>query len=114
MDQDILDKLEWDQNNLIAEHSYAGIAVYNAKSNIDGHLIVVPLDDKNVNLAMNKAFRIAKEKVESGNWIAFNIAMSHGEAAGQTIDWPHIHIIPRIKGDANPLCKLFRIRKTKK
>ena len=36
-------------------------------------------------------------------WEAFNIGINNGEAAGQTVMWPHVHMIPRRKGDTpNP------------
>jgi diadenosine tetraphosphate (Ap4A) HIT family hydrolase len=31
----------------------------------------------------------------------FNIGINDGEAAGQTVDHAHIHIIPRYTGDVN-------------
>ena len=33
----------------------------------------------------------------------FNIGMNMGVPAGQTIMWPHIHFIPRHKGDSKPI-----------
>ena len=30
----------------------------------------------------------------------FNIVQNIGKAAGQTIMWPHVHLIPRHKGDS--------------
>ena len=33
----------------------------------------------------------------------FNIGMNMGVPAGQTIMWPHIHFIPRYKGDSKPI-----------
>ena len=32
----------------------------------------------------------------------FNVGQNIGEAAGQSIFWPHIHFIPRHKGDCDP------------
>ena len=67
----------------------------------EGHLLFVPkyntigvLTD-----AFEDAVRYGKKMVELGQWDGFNIGMNYGEAAGQTIDWPHIHLIPRRKGD---------------
>jgi len=44
--------------------------------------------------------------LQYGNWLvlngtcdAFNIGMNCGEAAGQTVMYPHIHVIPRRFGD---------------
>ena len=34
---------------------------------------------------------------------AFNVGINNGEAAGQSVMWPHVHLIPRKKGDTpNP------------
>ena len=67
----------------------------------EGHLLFVPryntigvLSD-----AFEDAMRYGKKMVEMGQWDGFNIGMNYGEAAGQTVDWPHIHLIPRRKGD---------------
>ena len=67
----------------------------------NGHLLFVPkyntigvLTD-----AFEDAVRYGKKMVELGQWDGFNIGMNYGEAAGQTVDWPHIHLIPRRKGD---------------
>ena len=30
---------------------------------------------------------------------AFTIGQNCGESAGQTVDYPHVHLIPRRKGD---------------
>jgi diadenosine tetraphosphate (Ap4A) HIT family hydrolase len=37
--------------------------------------------------------------IDRGDCDAFNIGMNMGEAAGQTIMYPHVHLIPRRKGD---------------
>lgn len=71
-----------------------------------GHLLFVPkyntfgvLTD-----AFEDAARYGKKMVESGQWDGFNIGLNYGEAAGQTVEWPHIHLIPRRKGDvADPV-----------
>jgi diadenosine tetraphosphate (Ap4A) HIT family hydrolase len=34
-------------------------------------------------------------------WTAFNIGINNGVEAGQSVMWPHVHMIPRRKGD-NP------------
>jgi diadenosine tetraphosphate (Ap4A) HIT family hydrolase len=37
--------------------------------------------------------------VETGQCQAFNIGINIGEAAGQTVMYPHVHLIPRRQGD---------------
>jgi diadenosine tetraphosphate (Ap4A) HIT family hydrolase len=38
-------------------------------------------------------------RVKAGEWDGFNIGINWGEAAGQTVPYPHVHLIPRRKGD---------------
>ena len=37
--------------------------------------------------------------MQSGYCDAFNLGQNVGEVAGQTVMWPHVHLIPRRKGD---------------
>jgi diadenosine tetraphosphate (Ap4A) HIT family hydrolase len=66
-----------------------------------GHLLFVPQHNAVGILtnAFDDAFRYGQDKVDSGEWDGFNIGMNYGSAAGQTVNWPHIHLIPRRKGD---------------
>jgi diadenosine tetraphosphate (Ap4A) HIT family hydrolase len=36
---------------------------------------------------------------QEGKWDGFNIGQNCGEAAGQTVMYPHVHMIPRRVGD---------------
>jgi diadenosine tetraphosphate (Ap4A) HIT family hydrolase len=49
--------------------------------------------------AFEDAVRYGKLQVEQGLWDGFNIGMNYGHAAGQTVEWPHFHLIPRRAGD---------------
>ena len=67
----------------------------------DGHLLYIPkyntiavTED-----AIGDALRYGIKMVALGQWDGFNIGMNIGEAAGQTVSWPHIHLIPRRNGD---------------
>ena len=98
--QKILDRFTWDQKQLVTEYSMGGIAVYLEEFPVtEGHMLFVPLESTNINLAMNKALMVGREKVTAKEWDAFNLGMNHGEAAGQTVNWPHVHLIPRMRGD---------------
>jgi diadenosine tetraphosphate (Ap4A) HIT family hydrolase len=66
-----------------------------------GHLLFVPnyntpevLQD-----AFYDAYQAGLELVKSGKADGFNIGLNFGEAAGQTVMYPHIHLIPRYVGD---------------
>jgi diadenosine tetraphosphate (Ap4A) HIT family hydrolase len=66
-----------------------------------GHLLYVPkyntlgvLSD-----AFEDAVRWGQNLVDQGSCDGFNIGLNYGTAAGQTVAWPHIHLIPRRTGD---------------
>ena len=67
----------------------------------EGHLLFVPqyAADGVIEDCFADALKVGKKKVESGEWDGFNIGLNWGEAAGQTVMYPHIHLIPRRKGD---------------
>ena len=67
----------------------------------EGHLLFVPqyAADGVIEDCFADALRIGKKKVEAGEWDGFNIGLNWGKAAGQTVMYPHIHLIPRRKGD---------------
>jgi diadenosine tetraphosphate (Ap4A) HIT family hydrolase len=78
------------------------VIVYKDKYPVtDGHLLFVPV--YNTLGVLKDAFEDAiiegKRMVEAGECDGFNIGINQGEAAGQTIKWPHIHLIPRRKDD---------------
>jgi diadenosine tetraphosphate (Ap4A) HIT family hydrolase len=49
--------------------------------------------------AFEDAVKEGKRLMEYGNCDGFNIGINYGAAAGQTVNWPHIHLIPRRNGD---------------
>lgn len=66
-----------------------------------GHLLFVPKYNS-VNIlidAVEDAVRWGQDCVDSGEWDGFNIGINYGTAAGQTVAWPHVHLIPRRNGD---------------
>jgi hypothetical protein len=66
-----------------------------------GHLLFVPKYNSMelLNDAFEDAVREGKRMVAAGEWDGFNVGLNQGETAGQTVGWPHIHLIPRRKGD---------------
>lgn len=74
-----------------------------------GHALVCPRrhlgEVKDLSADEWAALRSAAEKVKAGlrkttGATGFNLAWNEGEAAGQTIDHLHLHIVPRQAGDA--------------
>jgi diadenosine tetraphosphate (Ap4A) HIT family hydrolase len=45
------------------------------------------------------AYKTGMEMMSSGACDGFNIGMNMGNAAGQTVMYPHVHLIPRYTGD---------------
>ena len=71
-----------------------------------GHLLFVPqfnTDDVILD-CIETAMREGRRMVRDGECDAFNIGINCGEAAGQTVMYPHVHLIPRRHGDcADPV-----------
>lgn len=72
----------------------------------DGHLLFVP--KYNTPTVITDAFESAmlegKHMREDGRCDGFNVGINMGTAAGQTVMYPHIHLIPRRVGDvADPV-----------
>lgn len=67
----------------------------------EGHLLFVPkYNTVHVLMdAMEDAVRYGLQKVETKEWDGFNLGINIGQAAGQTVGWPHVHLIPRRQGD---------------
>jgi diadenosine tetraphosphate (Ap4A) HIT family hydrolase len=71
-----------------------------------GHLLFVPMYNNGnmIKDCFSSAYYHGQKMVEEGKWEAFNIGFNCGAAAGQTVMYPHIHLIPRKSGDcADPI-----------
>lgn len=67
----------------------------------EGHLLFVP--KYNTVAVLMDCFEAAVQdgikRVQVGDWDGFNVGFNYGPAAGQTVEWPHVHLIPRRNGD---------------
>ena len=67
-----------------------------------GHLLFVPKKVER-RLDITRCFELAYEWGVQGvmdyRWEGFNVGINNGEVAGQSVMWPHVHLIPRRKGD---------------
>ena len=67
----------------------------------EGHLLFVP--NYNTIEVINEAFYSAQlageDMIKLGKCEAYNIGINQGSAAGQTVMYPHVHLIPRRTGD---------------
>ena len=71
-----------------------------------GHLLFVPNynTDAVITDCFESAMRHGRKMVDAGECTAFNIGINMGYDAGQTVMYPHVHLIPRRSGDtANPV-----------
>ena len=71
-----------------------------------GHLLFVPQYNTDVVISdcFETAMREGRRRVDAGECDAFNLGINMGAAAGQTVMYPHVHLIPRRHGDcADPV-----------
>lgn len=67
----------------------------------EGHILFVPKvhDWEHLAKCYKAAYAWGYDWVQKGYCDAYNIGQNVGEAAGQTVMWPHVHLIPRRNGD---------------
>jgi len=99
-----LNDLPWDRENIIMQ--FTTYVLFKGKYPVtEGHMLFVPRS-RNFDFILDcysEAYKRGILGIDEKEWDSFNIGMNFGEEAGQTIDWPHIHLIPRRKGDTeNP------------
>ena len=66
-----------------------------------GHLLFVPERDAvgNITEAFRLALLMGHAMINRGECDGFNIGINCGTSAGQTVMYPHVHLIPRRAGD---------------
>jgi len=70
----------------------------------EGHLLFVPkkvTQQLDITRCFELAYKWGVKGVCEYKWVAFNVGINNGVEAGQSVMWPHVHLIPRRKGD-NP------------
>ncbi len=78
------------------------IVVYKDKYPVTkGHLLFVPQynTDEVIIDCIELAMLQGRQQVAQGHCEGFNIGINMGESAGQTVTYPHVHLIPRRVGD---------------
>lgn len=71
----------------------------------EGHLLFVPTYENAecLDACYRGAYKWGYDGIELDRWNGFNIGQNVGVAAGQTVMYPHVHMIPRRHGDCeNP------------
>ena len=90
----------WDL--VVDELSTEHVAVFQDRYPVtQGHLLFVPRNntDEGIVVCMGSALIAGRQMVMRGECNAFNVGLNMGEAAGQTVMYPHVHLIPRRTGD---------------
>jgi diadenosine tetraphosphate (Ap4A) HIT family hydrolase len=66
-----------------------------------GHLLFVPQYNTDTVIldCFDSAMRYGRHLVNSKQCDSFNIGINMGRSAGQTVMYPHVHLIPRRSGD---------------
>ena len=95
----------WDQ---VVEHlTDFHVAVFEDSYPVTrGHLLFVPQYNTDTVIVdcFESAIRYGNQLVKNGECDAFNVGINMGQAAGQTVMYPHVHLIPRRHGDcADPI-----------
>lgn len=95
----------WDDR--VEELSDFHVAVFRDRYPVTpGHLLFVPCynTDAVIMDCFNSAMLYGRRMVADGKCAAFNIGINMGREAGQTVMYPHVHLIPRRAGDcADPV-----------
>lgn len=83
------------------------VAVYRDRYPVTlGHLLFVPKYNTPgvIREAFDSAYTEGQRMMRQGECDGFNIGLNIGDVAGQTVMYPHVHLIPRRVGDcANPI-----------
>ena len=90
----------WDQ--LVKTLSDFHVAVFQDRYPVTpGHLLFVPTYNTLtvINDAFESALRHGESMVNRGECTGYNIGFNSGSSAGQTVMYPHVHLIPRRHGD---------------
>ncbi len=95
----------WPRKNMIYEDE--NVIVYKDGFPVtEGHLLFVPKKKErrmDITICFEYAWEWGVKGVCNYEYEGFNVGINNGEAAGQTVMWPHVHLIPRRKGDTpNP------------
>ena len=91
----------WPRKNMIYEDE--NVVVYKDGFPVtEGHLLFVPkkkLQRADITICFEYAYKWGIEGIMEYKWQAFNIGINNGVEAGQSVMWPHVHLIPRREGD---------------
>ena len=91
----------WPDENIV--HEEENIVVYKDGYPVtEGHLLFVPKEvtrRSDITKCFELAYDWGIQGVLDYKWTAFNVGINNGVAAGHSVMWPHVHLIPRREGD---------------
>ena len=91
----------WEDENIVFENEH--LVVYKDGFPVsEGYLLFVPKiveQRKDITRCLELAYHWGVEGVCDYRWTSFNVGINNGIEAGQSILWPHVHLIPRRQGD---------------
>jgi diadenosine tetraphosphate (Ap4A) HIT family hydrolase len=90
----------WD--DLVEELSDFHVTVFRDRFPVtQGHLLFVPNYNSPgvIGDCFDSALQHGQSLVNAGECDAFNVGINMGVSAGQTVMYPHVHLIPRRTGD---------------
>ena len=91
----------WADKNIV--HEDENIVVYEDGFPVtEGHLLFIPKSRErraNITICFEYAYDWGVRGIRDYKWEGFNVGINNGVAAGQSVMWPHVHLIPRRKGD---------------
>ncbi len=95
----------WSRKNMV--HEDENIVVYKDGFPVtEGHLLFVPKKREcrtDITICFEYAYDWGVRGIRNYKWEGFNVGINQNEVAGQSVLWPHVHMIPRRKGDTpNP------------
>ena len=95
----------WPDNSIV--HENERFIVYKDGYPVtEGHLLFVPKSIKqrsDITKCFEHAYDWGVRGIRNYKYEGFNVGINQNEVAGQTVLWPHVHLIPRRKGDTpNP------------
>ena len=91
----------WPDHNIV--HEDENIIVYKDGYPVtDGHLLFVQKKKErrsDITQCFEYAYDWGVQGILDYKWEGFNVGINQNEVAGQSVMWPHVHMIPRRKGD---------------
>jgi len=91
----------WSDDNIVFEDKK--VIVYKDGYPVtEGHLLFVPKKRKqrvDITICFEYAYDWGVRGIRNYEYEGFNVGINNGIVAGQSVMWPHVHLIPRRTGD---------------